>query len=138
MNRTVASARSFLAGLFSSGESANKIQAKGNEDQPLEEYNRSISPTDFQDLSRSKSIIFPMKIWSVSHPSILLRVVTRSSSQFPNPHVYPILKKCLSSSSLYQSLADDHGLKRARLAFLRRIGKSCLLRSSCFRMHIHH
>ncbi|CAF0739599.1 unnamed protein product [Rotaria sordida] len=84
MDRTIASARSFLAGLFSSVKMDNKIQANG----PFE-----MEVQHFPD-----------------------------EDMFPNPNIYPILKKCLSVPSFYMSLNDDHELKKARQALINRIG----------------
>ncbi|CAF0741484.1 unnamed protein product [Didymodactylos carnosus] len=82
MDRTIASARSFLAGLFS--DENQKVQAKG-----------------------------PFEIECHSFPYETL---------FPNPRVYPILEKCHNATSLYESLHDDHELKKARNAVLKHIG----------------
>ncbi|CAF4361683.1 unnamed protein product, partial [Adineta steineri] len=84
MDRTIGSARSFLAGLFSSVKTNNQIQANGSFE---------IEVHHFPD-----------------------------EDMFPNPKIYPILKKCHTVASLYTSLNDNHQLKKARQALLNRIG----------------
>ncbi|CAF3855915.1 unnamed protein product [Adineta steineri] len=84
MDRTISSARSFLAGLFSSAKTNNQIQANGSFE---------IEVHHFPD-----------------------------EDMFPNPKIYPILKKCHTVASLYTSLNDNHQLKKARQALLNRIG----------------
>lgn len=47
--------------------------------------------------------------------------------KFPNPRLYPILKNC-QTAILYSSLDDNHDLKKARQALIKRIGKTFSLK----------
>ena len=110
MDRTIASARSFLSGLFSSEKKDNKIQAKG----PFE-----IEVHNFPDEDMVNT--FDSFFHLISKPYF---------SKFPNPKVFPILKKCPVAPVLYSSLDDNHDLKKARQALITRIGKYLIIKTT--------